>query len=76
MSNHKYSISLLGLAAIFYVSFDLIIPEIIYSGPQMQIEGGAQAFKAVGTVLMKITPGLSLAMAALAAYLYFRESRG
>lgn len=73
MSKHKYSISLIALAAIFYVSFDIVIPEILYSDPQMQSEGGTQAVKAIGTLLMKITPALSLVMAALAIFLYFRE---
>ena len=75
MSDHKYSIALLALAAIFYVTFDIVIPELMYSDPQMQTQGGAQAVKGVGEILMKITPGLSLIMAALAVLLFFRERR-
>ena len=73
MSNHKYSIGLMAFAVIFYVVFDIIFPELYYSDLQMQTQGGTQAVKAVGTVLMKVTPGISLVMLALAVLLYFRE---
>ena len=76
MSNHKYSICLLALAAVFYVSFDIVIPELLYSDPQMRTQGGSQAVKALGEILMKITPTLSLVMATLAVLLFFRERRG
>lgn len=75
MSKHKRSFGLLALATIFYVAFDIVVPEILYSDPQMQTQGGTNAVVAVGTVLMKMTPGLSLVMAALAAFLFTRERR-
>ena len=75
MKKHKYSITLLVLAAAWYAIFGLLLPQYVYSDPKMETEAAAHAVRAIGELLKSIAPWLSALMVGQAIILFFRERR-
>ena len=75
MAKHKLSILLLAGAIAFWLIFGIIIPDVFYGSPEDATKPVEHATAAVGQVLRKISPYLTLAMVGLAAARFFKELR-
>ena len=75
LRNHKLSVLLAASAVLFYLLFELLVPELYYSAAHPLPDGAFYSFLTAAVQLKAVAPVIALLIAAGSVWAFVREAQ-